>query len=116
MTTKNRNLAAMLPDGNAMMVPVGNTALRPHSTAGMIRYNTDLNTLESANGVAWANVGSGSGSTGGGGGAVNGMFYESENTITADFTATQGKNYMSVGPITHTTGIVTIANSFWKIV
>lgn len=115
--TKNRNLAAMLPDGNAMMVPVGNTAQRPASTAGMIRYNTDLNTLEAANSTAWANVGSGGASVGGGGGgATNGMFYESSNTITANFTATVGKNYMSVSPIKHTSGIVTIANSYWKIV
>jgi hypothetical protein len=48
-----------------MMVPVGNTAQRPANTAGMIRYNTTLNTLEAANGVYWANVGSGSSSTGG---------------------------------------------------
>lgn len=117
MTTKNRNLAAMLPDGNAMMVPVGNTAQRPANTAGMIRYNTDLNSLEAANGMMWANVGSGSASSGGGGGsAVQGIFYEGANTITADFTATVGKNYMSIGPIVHTTGVVTIANSFWKIV
>lgn len=115
--TKNRNLAAMLPDGNAMMVPVGNTAQRPANTAGMIRYNSELNTLESANGTYWANVGSGGASTGGGsGGALGGIFYESENTITADFTAAVGKNYMSVGPITHTTGVVTVANSYWKIV
>ena len=60
--TKNRNLAGMLPDGNAMMVPSGNTAQRPANTAGMIRFNTDLNTLEAANGTYWANVGSGSSS------------------------------------------------------
>ena len=63
--TKNRTLAGILPDGNAMMVPVGNTAQRPANTAGMIRYNTTLNTLEAANGVYWANVGSGSTSSGG---------------------------------------------------
>lgn len=115
--TKNRNLAAMLPDGNAMMLPVGNTAQRPANTAGMIRYNTTLNTIEAANGIAWANVGSSSGGTNSGGGAaINGVFYENDNTITANFTATQGKNYMSVGPIVHTSGVVTIANSFWKIV
>ena len=114
--TKNRNLAGMLPDGNAMMLPRGNTAQRPANTAGMIRYNTDLNSLESANGQYWANVGSGSASSGGGGGAVQGIFYESESTITANFTATPGKNYLAVAPIVHTSGIVTIANSIWKIV
>ena len=65
--TKNRNLAGMLPDGNAMMLPAGNTAQRPANTAGMIRFNTTLGTLESANGTAWSNVGSGSASSGGGG-------------------------------------------------
>ena len=46
------------------MVPVGTTAQRPAATSqGYIRYNTSLNTLESANGTAWANVGSGSASS-----------------------------------------------------
>lgn len=115
--TKNRNLAGMLPDGNAMMLPKGNTAQRPANTAGMIRYNTDLNSLEAANGMMWANVGSSSASSGGGGGgATGGIFYENANNITAAFTATVGKNYSSTGPITHTTGLVTIPEgSVWKI-
>jgi hypothetical protein len=106
-----------LPDGNAMMVPRGNTAQRPANTAGMIRYNTDLNSLESANGMMWANVGSSSASSGGGGGgAVNGIFYENANTITASFTPIVGKNYGSTGPITHTSGIVTVEpGAVWKI-
>ena len=50
-------------------VPQGTTAQRPAATsAGLIRYNTSLNTLESANGTAWSNVGSGSASSSGGGG------------------------------------------------
>jgi hypothetical protein len=49
-----------------LQVSVGSTAQRPSTTTkGYIRYNTDLNTLESANGTAWANVGSGSVSSGG---------------------------------------------------
>jgi len=49
-------------------VPQGTTAQRPAATsAGLIRYNTSLNSLESANGTAWSNVGSGSASSGGGG-------------------------------------------------
>jgi len=43
----------------AILIPIGNTAQRPAASAGYIRYNTTLNTLESANGSAWANVGSG---------------------------------------------------------
>lgn len=51
----------------ALIVPSGTTAQRPGSTtAGYIRFNTTLGTLESANGSAWANVGSGAASTGSG--------------------------------------------------
>ena len=53
-------------NGSNFTVPVGNTAQRPTASPGFIRYNTDLGTLESANATAWANVGSGSASSGGG--------------------------------------------------
>jgi len=66
---KSRNLANTSSQGsvsNVIVVPTGTTAQRTSATAGFIRYNTDLNSLESANGTAWANVGSGSASSGGG--------------------------------------------------
>ena len=48
----------------AILVPTGSSAQRPAAvTAGYIRFNTTLGSLESANGTAWANVGSGSSST-----------------------------------------------------
>jgi len=47
----------------SIIVPIGTTGQRPTATAGAIRYNTTLSTLESANGVSWANVGSGSASS-----------------------------------------------------
>lgn len=50
-----------------LQVPIGTTAQRPAATTqGYIRYNTTLNSLESANGTAWSNVGSGAASSGGG--------------------------------------------------
>ena len=58
--------------GANLIVPSGNTAQRPANTAGLIRFNTDFNTLESANGTAWANVGSGSAISSGGGAGANG--------------------------------------------
>ena len=52
----------------AILVPSGTTAQRPAATtSGYIRFNTTLGSLESANGSAWANVGSGSASSGTGG-------------------------------------------------
>lgn len=51
----------------SFQVPQGTTAQRPSATsAGLIRFNTSLGTLETANGTAWANVGSGGASSGGG--------------------------------------------------
>ena len=61
--SKTRNLANSAPQFNTLIVPTGNTTQRPVVTAGQIRFNTDLGTLESANGVYWANVGSGSASS-----------------------------------------------------
>ena len=63
--SKTRNLANSAPQFNSLIVPTGNTTQRPAVTAGQIRFNTDLNTLESANGSAWSNVGSGGTSSGG---------------------------------------------------
>jgi len=64
--SKTSTLADIVASNGVMMIPTGNTAGRPANTAGMLRYNTDLNTLEAANGVMWSNVGSGSASSGGG--------------------------------------------------
>ena len=52
---KSRQLANTSSLGtvsNVIVVPTGTTAQRPSATAGYIRYNTDLNSLESANGTA----------------------------------------------------------------
>lgn len=60
---------------NSMKVPVGNTATRGANTAGLIRFNSDLNTLEAANGMMWANVGSGSATTSPGKTLVNSLIF-----------------------------------------
>lgn len=65
--SKTSTLADIASSNSALVVPTGGTASRPSANAGLIRFNTDLGTLESANGTAWANVGSGSASSGGGG-------------------------------------------------
>jgi hypothetical protein len=53
-------------NGSNFSVPVGNTAQRPAAnTTGLIRFNSDYGTLESANGTTWANVGSGGSGTSG---------------------------------------------------
>jgi len=63
--SKTSTLADIVSANSTLIVPTGNTSSRPANTAGSIRFNTDLNTLESANGVYWSNVGSGSASSSG---------------------------------------------------
>lgn len=65
--SKTSTLADIVSANSSLIVPIGGTSSRPSANAGSIRFNTDLGTLESANGTAWANVGSGSASSGGGG-------------------------------------------------
>ena len=42
---------------DAIKLPVGDTASRPNSQAGMIRYNSDLGLFEGANSTAWGSIG-----------------------------------------------------------
>lgn len=67
-TTNDTYTANLSATGTGyFQVPQGTTAQRPAATsAGLIRFNTSLGTLESANGTAWSNVGSGGASSGSG--------------------------------------------------
>ena len=84
----------------SITVPAGTTAQRPSPVAGMVRYNSSLNTFEGYSNGAWGAIGGGA--TGGGGDQV---FYENELTVTADYTLTTARNAMSTGPITIDSGI-----------
>jgi hypothetical protein len=60
----------------------------------------------------------GAAGVGKGGSETNVAFYETDNTITADYTIGTNKNAMSVGDITVATGVtVTVpTGSFWVVV
>lgn len=95
------------------MVPVGTTAQRDAvPAAGHFRFNATLNQFEGYNGSAWGAVGGGAT-----GAAGNAVFYENEQTVTADYTIGAGKNAMSAGPITINDGVtVTIPDgSRWVV-
>lgn len=53
-----------------------------------------------------------------GAGAINDIFYENGQTVSANYTITSGKNAMSAGPITVDVGITVIipVGSSWVIV
>ena len=61
-TTLNGNLqapAATFTGNTAIKVPVGNTAQRPTSATGQLRFNNDLNVFEGYNGTIWGSIGGG---------------------------------------------------------
>lgn len=96
------------------ILPVGTTAQRDGSPAsGYIRFNSDYSQFEGYNGSGWGAIGAGAT-----GGANNQIFFENEQTVTANYTITSGKNAMSAGEITIATGItVTVpTGSTWVIV
>jgi hypothetical protein len=76
----------------------GATTDRPAvPSEGMIRYNTTLNQFEGYGASGWGAIGGGGGGEGGGGTTI---LYENDQTITASYTITTGKNAMSTGILT----------------
>ena len=95
-------------------IPTGTTAQRDGSpSAGYFRFNSDVTKFEGYNGTSWGSVGGGA--TGGGSDEV---FFENGQTVTSNYTITNGKNAMSAGPITINSGVtVTIGSGeVWTIV
>jgi hypothetical protein len=83
----------------AVIVPTGTTAQRPTPATGHFRFNSSFSAFEGYNGTGWAPVGGGA--TGGSG---NPVVYENDQTVSASYTLTAGKNAMSAGPITVVAG------------
>ena len=98
----------------AAILPNGTTAQRDGSpVAGYIRFNSTLSQFEGYNGTSWASVGGGA--TGGG---SDQWALEHDNTITASYSISTGKNVITAGPITVNSGVtVTVpSGSNWTIV
>lgn len=96
----------------ALKIPAGTTGQQPSPVVGMIRYNSTTNLFEGY-GTAWGSLGGGA--TGGSG---NQVFFENDQTISADYTIPSTKNAGTFGPVTVDTGItVTVSTgSTWTIV
>lgn len=96
-------------------LPSGNTAQRPAvAIPGMIRFNTDLDSVEGYDGFEWGEIGGGGGAVGGGNDEV---FYENDQEVTTSYSITSGKNAMTTGPVQIANGaIITIPDgSRWVI-
>ena len=97
----------------ALLVPRGTDAQRPTGVAGLFRYNTTTTKFEGYSGSAWGAIGGGA--TGSNG---NTVFWENDQTVTANYTVTANKNAGTFGPVTVNNGVVvTVPNgSVWTIV
>jgi hypothetical protein len=96
------------------LIPTGTTAQRDSTPeSGLFRFNSDTDSFEGYNGSAWGAVGGGAT-----GGAGNAVFYENDQTISVNYTITEGKNAMTAGPVTLADGVeVTIPDgTTWTIV
>ena len=62
----------------------------------MFRYNTDENSFEGYIDGVWGGIS---------GAQANGVIYENNTVISANYTLTAGKNGFSVGPITINSGV-----------
>jgi len=98
-------------------VPVGASGDRPAANTanvGMIRFNSTIGMFEGYTGTEWVEFSRQVSAVGGG---TNKVFQENELLITEDYTITEGKSAMSVGPITMAAGVtVTIpAGKRWVI-
>jgi hypothetical protein len=74
--------------------------------AGLMIYNTTLNSYQVYNDTSWASVGGGA--TGGG---ADQIFIENGQTVTVNYTVPSGRNAMSTGPITVNGGITVTVSS-----
>jgi len=81
----------------SIKAPAGTTAQRTGSPVdGMFRYNTDEDSFEGYINGAWGGIS---------GAQANGVIYENNTVISANYTLTTGKNGFSVGPITINSGV-----------
>ena len=78
-------------------LPAGTTAQRTATPGtGALRFNSTDVSFEGYNGTEWGSIG---------GGAADGIFYENEQNVTADYTVVATKNAMTAGPITIASGV-----------
>jgi len=81
----------------AAKIPVGTTAQRDVSpVTGALRFNSTDTSFEGYDGSEWGSIG---------GGAVDGVFYENEQNVTANYTIVSTKNAMTAGPININAGV-----------
>ena len=108
------NVVSKTSSTGSSVTPTGTTAQRDAAPlAGYMRYNTTTTAFEGYSGTVWATIGAG-GAVGSG---TDKVFYENDQTVTASYTITTGKNAMSAGPIAVSgSAVVTVpTGSVWHV-
>lgn len=94
----------------SLQVPSGTSAQEPATpAAGMLRFNTDLDSFEGYNGTLWGGIG---------GAQAGGSIVTNKKSVSVSYTIDATENGFSVGPVTIESG-VTIAvapSSNWVII
>lgn len=99
-----------------IIFPSGTTEQRPAKPqAGTVRFNTNSSSLEIYT-TSWQDVGTGVGGGSSSGPMFNGLYFQNESTINVGFQMANNRNYMSIGPIVHTNGEISVIDAMWKIV
>ena len=98
---------------DAIKIPAGTSSDRPVGEQALLRFNTTTKKYEGHDGSSWVSVGGGATGTG-----SDAVFIENDQTVTASYVITAGKNAGTFGPVTINTGIsVTVPDgSVWTIV
>jgi len=94
----------------SLQVPNGTTAQEPATpAAGMLRFNSDLNSFEGYNGSLWGGIG---------GAQAGGAIVTNNKNASVNYTITTTQNGFSVGPITVASGVtITVSSgSRWVII
>jgi len=105
VSTSNRNIS-IVPNGTGN-VALGNFVFNVDQTVGSSQDNFVL-TFDNSSSTISLEAASAAGATGGGSDEV---FYENGQTVTADYTITNGKNAMSAGPITINSSVTVTVGS-----
>ena len=89
---------AKTSDTGSAVMPTGTEAQRDGvPEAGYLRFNNETNTFEGFDGTVWGAIG--------GGGAVDDLFRENGQIVSADYTVPSGSNASVVGDITINDGV-----------
>lgn len=103
------NTLTVLGTGS-IQVPSGTTAQEPATpAAGMLRYNTDLNSFEGYDGSIWGGIG---------GAQAGGAIVTNKKDATVSYTIDASENGFSVGPVNIASGVtITVdSSSVWVII